>query len=80
MATVQTPMIGTWTVDVKGVRPFTIHGDQYHELHVTRVDGDVNELLAIRVPQHAFGEMPQVDQRLEMTFLMGQVTGVKKVG
>ena len=72
-------MIGTWTVDVKNVRPFAIHGDLYHELIVTRVDASPDELLAVRIPQHAITEPPQVDQRLELTFLMGQVTSVKKV-
>ncbi len=68
-------MIGTWTVDVKGVRPFTIHGDLYFELHASRAGTE--EILAIRVPQHAFAAAPQLGQRLELTFLMGQVTTVR---
>jgi hypothetical protein len=68
-------MIGTWTVDVKAVRPFTIHGDLYYELHVTRPE-QPEQGLAIRVPQHAAQAEPQPGQRLVLTFLMGQVTGV----
>lgn len=73
----QTPMVGSWSVEVKGVKPFTIHGDLYYELHVTRLDDPANQLLAIRVPQHAVSQPPEVGQRLAVTFLMGQVTGAK---
>jgi hypothetical protein len=44
------PMVGSWSVQVKEVRPFTIHGDLYYELHVTRTDVAHTDLLAIRVP------------------------------
>jgi hypothetical protein len=69
----QTPMVGTWTVNVKAVRPFTIHSDLYYELHVTR-DEAPDQVLAVRVPQHAFTSEPQAGVRLTLTFLMGQVT------
>ena len=74
MSPLSTPMVGTWTVDVKAVKPFTIHGDLYYELHVTR-DEQPDQVLALRIPQHAptNGE-PRPGQRLVLTFLMGQVT------
>lgn len=77
---VQTPMVGAWVVDVDGVQPFTIHGDLYFELHARRVDDVENALLALRVPEHVFaGTKPDAQQRWELTFLMGQVTGAKRV-
>ena len=57
--------------------PFTIHGDQYYELHVTRIDGEPGPAFAIKVPQHATAGEPAVGQRLSAQFLMGQVTGTK---
>ena len=76
----QTPMVGSWTVEVKVVRPFTIHGDIYFELHAVRVDDPTNTLFALRVPQHAFAGEPAAGERLELSFLMGQVTGAKRLG
>jgi hypothetical protein len=73
----QTPMVGSWSVEVKAVKPFTIHGDLYYELHVVRMDDPINQLLAIRVPQHAVAQPPEAGQKLSVTFLMGQVTGAK---
>jgi hypothetical protein len=77
-------MVGTWSVEVRDVRPFTIHGDLYYELHVLRTDesappGGATSLCALRVPQHATQTVPQPGDRLLVTFLMGQVTGVKGV-
>jgi hypothetical protein len=74
----QTPMIGTWTVHVRAVRPFTIHGDLYYELAVVR-DDLPDQLLAIRVPQHATAGEPQPGAELTVQFLMGQVTSAKPV-
>ena len=34
----QPPMIGSWTVRVEAVNPFTIHGDQYFELRAVRTN------------------------------------------
>ena len=78
------PMVGSWVVDVQAVRPFTIHGDLYYELHVTRRDDDAGgggggQVLALRVPAHATPGTPAAGQTLAVTFLMGQVTGAKPV-
>jgi hypothetical protein len=75
----QTPMVGSWSVAVKAVKPFTIHGDLYYELHVTRLDDPTNHLLAIRVPRHAVSHPPEAGQSLTVMFLMGQVTGTKPI-
>ena len=72
------PMIGTWNVDVLGVRPFTIHGDLYYELHVAD-PAEAGRVFALRVPQHACtGGEPQAGERYALTFLMGQVTAAKR--
>ena len=79
------PMVGSWSVEVRDVQPYTIHGDLYYELRVLRTDepsppgGNVC-LFALRVPQHATQSVPQTGDRLVVTFLMGQVTGVKMAG
>jgi hypothetical protein len=71
-------MTGSWVVEVKAVRPFTIHGDIYWELTVVR-DEDAGTGILLRVPLHAARAEPMAGQRLSVTFLMGQVTGVKAV-
>lgn len=71
-----TPMVGTWAVTVNAARPFTIHGDQYLELHVTKADDATNHL--VRVPIHAVRCDPAAGTRATLTFLMGQVTDVQK--
>jgi hypothetical protein len=74
----QLPMTGSWTVEVKAVRPFTIHGDIYWELAVKRIDAPAEDVL-LRVPQHAAKIEPAPGQRISVTFLMGQVTGIKPI-
>lgn len=71
-------MIGTWTVTIHAVRPFTIHSDLYYELHVTRPE-QPEQLLALRVPQHAARSAPVEGQSVVVTFLMGQVTSIEPV-
>ena len=72
-----TPMVGSWSVEVKAVKPFTIHGDLYYELHVTRTDDSSGQVMAVRVPQHAVAGEPKTGDKLTLTFLMGQVTSAK---
>lgn len=72
------PMIGGWTVTIDAARPFAIHGDLYVELTVTHADS--GERAIVRVPQHALsGAAPTPGERYELTFLMGQVTGAKRL-
>lgn len=70
------PLIGDWTVQVKAVRPFTIHGDLYYELLVAQPD-QLESAITIRVPQHAVPSQPTPGDKLVLTFLMGQVTGAR---
>jgi hypothetical protein len=65
-------MVGSWSVVVRSVRPFTIHGDLYYELTASRDDEPTAVIL--RVPQHAADGEPAAGQRVTVTFLMGQVT------
>lgn len=76
------PMAGSWTVRVHEVRPFSIHGDLYYELHVTRTDagGVAGQLLALRIPQHALDAAPSPGDQLQVSFLLGQVTSAKPMG
>lgn len=71
----QTPLFGSWAVEVLGVRPFTIHGDQYYEINVVK-DGE-GAPFVLRVPQHATAGEPKPGQKLKVQFLMGQVTSAK---
>ena len=75
----QAPMVGSWSVEVKAARPFTIHGDLYYELHVVRTDDAAAQVLALRVPQHAVAGEPAAGDRLNVSFLMGQVTSAQRV-
>lgn len=79
MSQSQPPMIGSWQVLVHAVRPYSIHGDLYYELQVTRSDVTEPHGYAVRVPQHTIAQPPQPEDRLEITFLMGQITSAKKV-
>lgn len=74
------PMVGSWAVEVLAVRPFSIHGDLYYELHVARTDDPAGggQPFALRLPQHAAEGEPREGDRLTVTFLMGQVTSAKR--
>ena len=71
------PMIGNWTVTVNDLRPFTIHGDEYFEMHVTHAADNSDHL--VRVPRHAALTPVVAGTRVVLTFLMGQVTEVRAV-
>ncbi|HEY2589742.1 MAG TPA: hypothetical protein VGI81_28620 [Tepidisphaeraceae bacterium] len=72
-------MIGSWTVQVKAVRPFSIHGDLYYEVAAVRTNDAQGQPLTIRLPRHTTAGEPQVGQTLLVKFLMGQVTEAKPV-
>ena len=71
------PMVGSWSVEVKAVNPFAIHGDLYYELIVHRLDDPSKATLALRVPRHAVTGTPQPGDKLAVSFLMGQFTAAK---
>ena len=76
----QHPMIGSWTVQVKAARRFSIHGDIYYEVEGVRTNDPAAAPLLLRLPQHATAGEPQPGQTLLIKFLMGQVTEAKPVG
>ncbi len=71
------PMVGSLSVRISDVRPFTIHGDVYYELHGVRADD--GSAVSLRVPQHAAATPLVAGQQVAVTFLMGQVTGVSPI-
>jgi hypothetical protein len=73
------PMIGSWSVEVKAVRPYTIHGDLYYELDAVRLDDAGGEMLTVRVPQHAVSGLPKPGDTLAITFLMGQAIAARAI-
>jgi len=78
---VQPPLVGSWQVEIVAARPYEIHSDRYYELLVTRLDdlaGPSAEApeAVLRAPAHAFSSPPAAGQRVAVSFLMGQVTGV----
>ena len=75
----QPPMIGSWTIRVEAVKPFTIHGDQYYELHAVRTNNAQGEPFSLKVPRHALAGEPAAGQVLLVKFLMGQITEAKPV-
>jgi hypothetical protein len=75
------PMFGSWSVEVKEVRPFAIHGDRYLELHVIRTEDRDGSVVSLKVPEHATkGIVPKAGDRLAISFLAGQVTAAKPLG
>ena len=75
----QAPMIGSWTVHVQAVNPFTIHGDQYYEIQVVRTNDSEGNVLSLRLPQHVLSANPAAGQTLFLKFLMGQITEARQV-
>jgi len=73
------PMFGNWSVEVVEVRPFSIHGDSYYELHIVRVEDREGPVIALKVAPHSIkgGAMPKERDRLTVSFLAGQVTSIK---
>ncbi|HZL37898.1 MAG TPA: hypothetical protein VFC78_21450 [Tepidisphaeraceae bacterium] len=74
------PMFGNWTVRIEQVRPFTIHGDQYFELHVTKPDEPGGGTMSLKVPLHAMkGQSLKAGDRVIVSFLAGQVTSAMPI-
>ena len=75
----QPPMVGNWNIQLHAVRPFTIHGDVYYEVHAIRTDDPLQQMFALRIPQHLVMQPPATGESWRLTFLMGQVTGAVKI-
>ncbi len=77
------PFAGSLKGTVRSVSMVSIHGDIYADV-LLEPDGAVAEagkvaVLPIRVPTHAMhaGTPPREGARIEVSFLMQQVTGVR---
>lgn len=75
-ATQPTPMFGVCHGVVEGVRNVSIHGDVYFDVRLRRED--VVGVSMARVPSHVCGRPPAVGDRVELQFLMGQVSGLSR--
>ncbi len=71
------PIVGSWIIRIEATRPFSIHGDRYFEMQITRLDEPTETPSIVRIPEHAIAGAPCVGQRYSITFLMGQITAVK---
>lgn len=73
------PMAGSLSVTVLEVAHVSIHGDRYLDLLVqTPEQVELNQASKVRVPWHALADAqpPTPGQRVVITFLMQQVTGL----
>ena len=71
------PIAGSLQFDVVGVAPVSIHGDTYYDLLVQNEQHkQTGQAAKLRVPSHALanGQPPQPGERVNLTFLMQQVT------
>ncbi|HWE04067.1 MAG TPA: hypothetical protein VG326_16800 [Tepidisphaeraceae bacterium] len=75
------PMFGSWSVQVSDIRPFAIHGDAYYEMHVSRIDDPEGSPVSLKVAQHVIkSAVPKAGDKVNISFLAGQVTSVKVAG
>ncbi|MGQ0626852.1 MAG: hypothetical protein ACT4PL_01980 [Phycisphaerales bacterium] len=77
------PLAGTVTGRVRGLKTASIHGDLYYDVlleteGVTAAAG-MAAVLPLRVASHAWPAGGLAGARIEVTFLMRQVTGVRVV-
>ncbi|MFM9957538.1 MAG: hypothetical protein ACKVZJ_05655 [Phycisphaerales bacterium] len=79
-------MIGTFEGTVVGVAPASIHGDVYYDLLLWPAGSPTPDdeaairagAVHARVPSHLCkGVSPRAGQRLRLTMLLGQVSGVE---
>lgn len=72
------PITGSWRCKLHRATPYSIHGDGYYELIIERVE-EAGKLLSIRTSAHAMPQATQPGDEIEISFLMGQVTGIKLI-
>lgn len=70
-------MVGGWVCVLRGIEPFSIHGDAYVQLAVER-EGS-GGTWGLRASAHVMEPGVEVGGRVEVTFLMGQITRVRAV-
>lgn len=70
------PMFGSLTGVVAQVAPVSIHGDVYYDIALT-VTPPPARPVTVRLPNHLCPRPPQTGDKVELSFLMQQVNGVK---
>ena len=70
------PIAGDVSGEVVEARTISIHGDLYHDLVLQTTTG-APERTQLRAPSHACPRAPEVGDRVVVSLLMGQVTGVR---
>ncbi|MFG0293155.1 MAG: hypothetical protein ACF8MJ_08370 [Phycisphaerales bacterium JB050] len=73
------PMMGSASFVVRGVKKADIHGDVYYDTALSPRDDPVADPVALRLPNHLLMDPPRAGDELEITFLMGQPSVVKRL-
>lgn len=75
------PIAGTIIARVLDTQNVSIHGDQYIDLVLLPADAPPGQSVRVRAPVHALerAEPPAVGEFVGVTFLMQQVTGVRRI-
>ncbi len=73
------PMMGSASFVVRGVKKADIHGDVYYDTALSPLDEPARDPVALRLPSHLILDPPAPGDELEITFLMGQPSVVKRL-
>ena len=69
------PTFGDVNGTVLQVANMSIHGDIYYDL-IMELEGQTDQRVQLRVPNHLCPRPPQAGDRLTLNFLLQQVNGV----
>ncbi len=69
-------MFGSLTGEIAGLNPVSIHGDVYYDIALALKPAPARPV-AVRLPNHLCERPPVVGDKVELSFLMQQVNGVK---
>ena len=69
-------MFGSLTGEVAQVNSVSIHGDIYYDIALA-LNPPPARPLTVRLPNHLCTRAPTIGDKIELSFLMQQVNGVK---
>lgn len=72
-------MMGSASFVVRGVTTASLHGDIYYDTALSPREEPTRQPVALRLPNHLLMEPPRAGDELEITFLMGQPSVVKRL-
>ena len=72
-------MMGSASFVVRAVTRASLHGDIYYDTALCPRDEPSRDPVALRLPNHLLLEPPAPGDELEITFLMGQPSVVKRL-